>query len=82
MALQTFGAISINDIHEEAGGFASTQCSINDSDIRDLDEAPGKTINNNSNTTISFSDFYGAEFDDGGSFPPPPGGGNGGGPQE
>ena len=45
MALQTSGAISIDDIHEEAGGIALTECSINDSDIRDLNEASGKTIN-------------------------------------
>ena len=66
MALQTSGAISIDDIHEEAGGIALTECSINDSDIRDLDEASGKTINNTTNTTISFDDFYGASASGGG----------------
>ena len=40
MALQTSGAISIDDIHEEAGGTALTECSINDSDIRDLNFCP------------------------------------------
>ncbi len=63
MALQTSGAISLDDIHEEAGGSTGTQCSINDSDIRALDEASGRTINNSTNTTISFDDFYGAEDD-------------------
>ena len=76
MALQTSGAISLDDIHVEAGGSTGTQCSINDSDIRDLDEASGKTINNTTNTTIDFDDFYGAEDDSssGGG----PGGGSGG----
>ena len=67
MALQTSGAISINHIHVEAGGTTSTECSINDSDIRDLDEASGKTINNTTNTTISFDDFYGASASSGGN---------------
>lgn len=76
MALQTSGAISLDDIHVEAGGSTGTQCSINDSDIRGLDEASGKTINNTTNTTIDFDDFYGAEDDSssGGG----PGGGSGG----
>lgn len=76
MALQTSGAISLDDIHVEAGGSTGTQCSINDSDIRSLDEASGKTINNTTNTTIDFDDFYGAEDDSssGGG----PGGGSGG----
>ena len=60
MALQTSGAISLNDIHQEAGGSANSQCSINDTDIRDLEEASGRTINNTTNTTIDFADFYGA----------------------
>ena len=67
MALQTSGAISIDDIHEEAGGTALTECSINDSDIRDLNEGVGKTINNASNSTISFDDFYGASASGGGN---------------
>ena len=66
MALQTSGAISIDDIHEEAGGIALTECSINDSDIRDLKEASGKTINNADASTISFDDFYGASASGGG----------------
>lgn len=60
MALQTSGAISLNDIHTEAGGSNNSSCTINDSDIRALNEASGKTINNTSNTSISFDDFYGA----------------------
>ena len=71
MALASSGAISINQIHVEAGGTTQTQCSINDSDIRDLNEASGKTINNTTNTTISFDDFYGASASGGSS------GGNG-----
>lgn len=34
MALQTSGAISLNDIHIEAGGTTGTSASINDADIR------------------------------------------------
>jgi len=60
MALQTTGAISLNDIHQEAGGTTLTQCSINDTDIRGLNEASGRTINNTTNTAIDFADFYGA----------------------
>ena len=71
MALQTSGAISINDIHVEAGGTTSTPCSINDSDIRDLNEASGRSINNADASTISFDDFYGASASGGSS------GGNG-----
>lgn len=60
MALQTSGAISLNQIHVEAGGTSGTTASLNDSDIRGLNEAAGKTINNTSGTTIDFDDFYGA----------------------
>ena len=60
MALQTSGAISLNQIHVEAGGTSGTTASLNDSDIRGLNEASGKTINNTSGTTIDFDDFYGA----------------------
>tara|TARA_R100001509_G_scaffold41628_1_gene22334 strand:- start:11764 stop:12477 length:714 start_codon:yes stop_codon:yes gene_type:complete len=78
MALQTSGAISLNNIHVEAGGTTETQCSINDSDIRSLNEASGKTINNSTNTTIDFDDFYGASSSSGGSGPSGPSGGNNG----
>lgn len=53
MPLQTSGAISLNQIHVEAGGSSGTQCSLNDSDIRAL-------INKASGATSSFSQFYGA----------------------
>ena len=53
MALQSSGAISLNDIHIEAGGSSGTLCSINDSDIRGL-------IGKSSGAQSSFSEFYGA----------------------
>ena len=55
MPLQTSGAISLNDIHVEAGGTSGTQASINDSDIRAL-------IGKASGATMSFSEWYGASF--------------------
>ncbi len=60
MVLPTNGALSLNDIHIEAGGASQTACTINDSDIRGLTPADGKTINPTSGTTISINDFYGA----------------------
>ena len=60
MALQTSGAISLNDIHVEAGGTTGTQASLNDTDIRGLTPASGKTINSTQGTEIDFADFYGA----------------------
>ena len=53
MALQTSGAISLNDIHVEAGGTSGTAATINDSDIRGL-------ISKASGATMSFSEWYGA----------------------
>jgi len=53
MALQSSGAISLNDIHVEAGGTSGTQASINDSDIRGL-------ISKASGAQMSFSEWYGA----------------------
>ena len=53
MALQSSGAISLNDIHVEAGGSSGTQASINDSDIRGL-------IGKASGAQMSFSEWYGA----------------------
>ena len=53
MALQTSGAISLNDIHGEAGGSSQSQASINDSDIRGL-------IEKSSGVEMSFSEWYGA----------------------
>ena len=55
-ALQSSGAISLDDIHVEAGGTSGTSCTINDSDIRNL-------IDKSSEATMSFSDFYGATSD-------------------
>ena len=62
MALQTSGAISLNDIHVEAGGTTGTQASLNDTDIRGLTPASGKTINSTQGTEIDFADFYGASL--------------------
>lgn len=53
MALQTSGAISLNEIHIEAGGSSGSTASLNDSDIRGL-------INKASGATMSFSEWYGA----------------------
>ena len=53
MALQTSGAISLNDIHVEAGGSSGTQASINDADIRGL-------IGKSSGAQMSFNEWYGA----------------------
>lgn len=52
MALQTSGAISLNQIHIEAGGTSGTTVSLNDSDIRSLGGA--------ASGVIDFADFYGA----------------------
>lgn len=53
MALQTSGQISLNDLHVEAGGSSGTQCSFNDSDIRDL-------IDKGSGAQSAMNEFYGA----------------------
>ena len=53
MALQTSGAISLNNIHVEAGGSSGTSATINDTDIRGL-------IGKGSGAQSSFSEFYGA----------------------
>ena len=53
MALQTSGAISLNQIHVEAGGASGSNASINDADIRAL-------IGKASGATMSFSEWYGA----------------------
>ena len=53
MALQSSGAISLNDIHVEAGGTTSTEASLNDVDIRGLINKLGQNPN-------SFSEYYGA----------------------
>lgn len=53
MALQSSGAISLDDIHVEAGGTTGTLASINDSDIRDL-------ISKTAGTSMAFNEWYGA----------------------
>jgi hypothetical protein len=53
MALPTSGAISLNQMHVEAGGSSGSIVSINDSDVRSL-------IGKSSGATSSFSQFYGA----------------------
>ena len=53
MPLPDSGAISLDAIHQEVGGTASTNCSINDSDIRGL-------ISKSSGALMSFSEWYGA----------------------
>jgi hypothetical protein len=53
MALQSSGAISLDNIHVEAGGTTGTLASINDSDIRDL---IGKTAG----ASMAFNEWYGA----------------------
>ena len=52
MTLQSSGAISLNDIHVEAGGSSGTSVGINDSDVRGLTGA-------SSGASSSFSSFYG-----------------------
>jgi len=52
VALQTSGAISLNEIHIEAGGTSGTTVSLNDSDIRSLGGV--------ASGAIDFADFYGA----------------------
>ena len=52
MALQTTGAISLNDMHIEVGGTSGTTCSLNDPDIRALISVDG-------NTNQSIQQYYG-----------------------
>ena len=53
MALQSSGAISLDDLHVEAGGTTGSNCTVNDSDIRDL-------ISKSAGATMSFNEWYGA----------------------
>lgn len=53
MALQTSGAISLDDIHVEAGGTTGTSVSINDSDVRGL-------ISASASSEMALTDWYGA----------------------
>ena len=55
MTLQSSGAISLNEIHIEAGGSSGSQASINDSDIRAL-------IGKSSGAQMSFNEWYGASL--------------------
>lgn len=52
MPLPSSGAISLNQIHVEAGGSSGTTASLNDSDIRAM-------IGKSSGATNSFSEYYG-----------------------
>lgn len=64
MALPAFNSgntsLSINQIHQEAGGNSFTEVSLNDSDIRGLTAASDQTINSSSQTEISFRNLFGA----------------------
>jgi len=53
MPLQSSGAISLDAIHQEAGGSANSSCTINDSDIRDM-------IDKSDGATMAFNEWYGA----------------------
>jgi len=53
MALQSSGAIALDDIHDEAGGTSGSTCTVNDADIRGLIDA-------SDGATTSFDDWYGA----------------------
>ena len=52
MPLPSSGAISLNQIHVEAGGSSGTQAALNDADIRDM-------INKSSGAQNSFNEYYG-----------------------
>lgn len=51
MATPSSGAISLNEIHVEAGGSSGTSCSINDADIRLI-------ADKSSGATASWNDYY------------------------
>lgn len=53
MALQSSGAISLNDIHVEAGGSSGSSASMSDTDIRGL-------ISKGLGSSASFNEWYGA----------------------
>lgn len=54
MPLQSSGAISLNDLHIEAGGTSGTTVSLNDADIRDLGG-----LGRASGAIARLSDYYG-----------------------
>ena len=53
MAVVSSGQVSLNDLHVEAGGTSGTECSFNDSDIRDL-------ISKGSGAQMAMNEWYGA----------------------
>lgn len=53
MALQSSGAISLDDMHVELGESSGTQVSINDTDVRGL-------IDKGDGVSMSFNEWYGA----------------------
>ena len=55
MALQTSGAISLDQIHVEAGGTSGSAVSMNDEDVQAL-------LRKGSGASLAFSELYGAYF--------------------
>ena len=53
MALTSSGALSLNEMHIEAGGSSGTECSLNDSDIRGL-------ISKSAGASMAFNEWYSA----------------------
>ena len=53
MALQSSGAIALDDMHDEAGGTSGSTATINDADIRGL-------IGKSAGATMAFNEWYGA----------------------
>ena len=51
MAITASGAISLNDLHVEAGGSSGSTCSFNDTDIRDI-------LEKSSGASHSLGDYY------------------------
>jgi hypothetical protein len=63
MTLPSTGALSLNQIHIEAGGSSGTTVSINDADVRSM-------ISKSSETQMSFNEWYGASGPGGGGSSP------------
>ena len=53
MAVASSGAIDLDEFHQEAGGSANSNCTINDADIRGL-------IGKSAGATMAFNEWYGA----------------------
>ena len=51
MAITASGAISLNDLHVEAGGSSGSTCSFNDTDIRDI-------LEKSSGASHALGDYY------------------------